>query len=279
MKRFYIIAIISFLFTIGCFDLDIVHYVEPKKDRSLFIKFRVTSIYFKDQTDKKTFNNDVIKGNLPDEKDTQVTYQWIENDLTAGVEITTTAKPHSTISATDKFPVIPYRDKFGQYIFIYHNYQELGSSQNLFDSQKIAEGLLAASKYRLAFGNTVPKQALIIVNREQPEKFNLSIYQLGNIYCIDIPMNLIIMNESAVIVSCASTINDSEISNYLTKLFEKRKEEEKKHEELKKQENNENDATNNYNDSNNEDNSDKQFDNNHNNDEHENTDDDTDNVE
>jgi hypothetical protein len=246
MKKFYIIAIVSFIFTTGCFDFDIVHYIEPKKDKSLFIKFRVTSIYFKEKENNNLQNNEIIKSNLPDDKNSKVTYQTIQNDLTAGIEITIEAKPYSAIpSDFDKFPIIPYKDKYGQYVLIFHNYQKFSSSNEAFESQKIAEGLLAASKYRLAFGNTIPKKALIIVNRNQPERFNLAIYKIGNVYCIDIPMNLILINESAVIVSCDTTIKDSEISNYFATLLEKRKEEEKKQqEELNKNENND---TNKYN--------------------------------
>lgn len=240
MKKFFLIPIVSFIFTTGCFDFDIVHYIEPKKDKSVFIKFRVTSSYFKDKDNQNISDNEIIKSNLPGDKDAKVTYQLIQNDLTSGIEITITAKPSLTIpDESDKLPIIPYRDKYGQYVFIFHNYQKFSSSNDMFDTQAIAEGMLAASKYRLFFCNTIPKKALIIVNREQPERFNLSIYQVGNVYCIDIPMNLILMNESAVIVSSANTINDSEMSNYLAKLLEKRKEEEKKYQEdLNKNENN-----------------------------------------
>ncbi|MEW6525329.1 MAG: hypothetical protein AB1444_01520 [Spirochaetota bacterium] len=231
MKNFNIMLLITLLFTTGCFDFDIVHYIEPKKDKSLFIKFRVTSMYFKDQNNKNAFGNDVIKGNLPDDKNTKVTYQLIQDDITAGIEATITTKPYSTMSELDKLPLIPYQDKFGQYILLFHNYQKISSSSDFFDSQKIAEGLIAASKYRLAFGNCIPKKIVIIVNKENQEKFYPNIYQLGNIYHIDIPMNLVLMNESAVIVSFTNTINDSEISNYLAKLMEKRKEEEKKYQE------------------------------------------------
>ena len=246
MKKFYIIPIVSCIFTTGCFDFDVVHYIEPKKDKSVFIKFRVTSVYFKDKNNQNISDNEIIKSTLPGDNDAKVTYQLIQNDLTSGIEITIATKPYSTIpDESDKLPIIPYRDKYGQYIFIFHNYQKFSSSKDMFDTQTIAEGLLAASKYRLAFGNTIPKKALIIVNRNQPERFNLSIYQIGNVYFIDIPMNLLIMNESAVIVSCDTTIKDSEISNYLATLLEKRKEEEKKQqEELNKNENND---TNKYN--------------------------------
>jgi hypothetical protein len=240
--------LITLLFTTGCFDFDIVHYMEPKKDKSLFIKFRITSMYFKDQTNKNAFGNEAIKGNLPDNKDAKVTYQLIQDDITAGIEATIITKPHSTISNLDKLPLIPYQDKFGQYILLFHNYQKISSSSDFFDSQQIAEGLIAASKYRLAFGNCIPKKIVIIVNKDNQEKFYPTIYQLGNIYHIDIPMNLVLMNESAVIVSFTNTINDSEISNYLAKLMEKRKEEEKKYqEELKK---NESDDENTYNEDN-----------------------------
>lgn len=69
--------------------------------------------------------------------------------------------------------------------------------------------------------------------------FNLSIYRLGSIYFIDIPMSLILMNESAIIVSFSKTINDANIRYYLTQLNKKREEEEKKyHKELEKQQNN-----------------------------------------
>lgn len=231
MKIFNIMLLITLLFTTGCFDFDIVHYMEPKKDKSLFIKFRITSMYFKDQTNKNAFGNEAIKGNLPDNKDAKVTYQLIQDDITAGIEATIITKPHSTISNLDKLPLIPYQDKFGQYILLFHNYQKISSSSDFFDSQQIAEGLIAASKYRLAFGNCIPKKIVIIVNKDNQEKFYPTIYQLGNIYHIDIPMNLVLMNESAVIVSFTNTINDSEISNYLAKLMEKRKEEEKKYQE------------------------------------------------
>ena len=252
MKKFYIIAIVSFIFTTGCFDFDVVHYIEPKKDKSVFIKFRVTSIYFKEKDNNNFQNNEIIKSNLPDDKNSKVTYQLIQNDLTSGIEITIATKPYSTIpDESDKLPIIPYRDKYGQYIFIFHNYQKFSSSKDMFDTQMIAEGILAASKYRLFFSNTIPKKALIIVNREQLKKFNLSTYKIGNVYCIDIPMNLILMNESAVIVSSANTIKDSEISNYLATLLEKRKEEEKKQqEELNKNENNDTNKYNNDEDNN-----------------------------
>ncbi|MGB4267691.1 MAG: hypothetical protein WBK20_00770 [Spirochaetota bacterium] len=239
MKKFKIILVITLLFTTGCFDFDILHYIEPKKDKLLFIKFRATSVYFKNETKNFSSNKEELQKNLALNRISNLNYQFIENDLTAGIEMTMLAKPFESIPAGDTiFPIIPYRDKYGQFIFIFHNYQEFRSSNDLFDSQQIAEGLLAASKYRFVFGNTIPKKALIIVNRAKPQKFNLSIYQIGNIYCIDIPMNLIIMNDSVVIVSCRSIINDSEIDNYLAKLLEKRKkEEEKKYEELYKNEN------------------------------------------
>ena len=116
MNKACIILIISLLFTTGCFDFDIVHYIEPKKDKSLFIKFRVTSIYFKDQTSKNIFANDIIKANIPDDKNSKVTYQLIQNDLTAGLEITFSAKPQTTYSNSDKLPIIPCYDKYNQYI-------------------------------------------------------------------------------------------------------------------------------------------------------------------
>ncbi len=56
------------------------------------------------------------------------------------------------------------------------------------------------------------------------------------IYCIDIPMNLILMNEAVVIISYSSTVNDYEISSYLAKLLEKRKEKENKNENVDKNE-------------------------------------------
>ncbi|MCX8125451.1 MAG: hypothetical protein N3F66_14985 [Spirochaetes bacterium] len=234
IHRKIILLLSALLFVLGCFDFTIVQYIEQQKDKSLIITVRATSPFLKEKKKSTVINEDEFKNKIVTTNITLLSSRYIEDDLAGTYEFVFKAKQlPSKLESTLSSPFLPYKDKNGQYIFFSLGTSELKqpSNNDLFDTKEIAETMLAAAKYRLAFGNITPNKALIIVNRKQIEKFNLSIYQMGNVYCIDIPMNLMFMNESAVIVSFTNNINDSEISNYLTELRKKREQEEKKYRE------------------------------------------------
>lgn len=232
IQRKIILLLSTLLFILGCFDFTIVQYIEQQKDRSLIITIRASSPFLKEKKKSTAFDENEFKNKIIADNITLLSSRYIEDDLTGTFEYVFKIKQlPSKIDLTKPIKLLPYKDKNGQYIFFSMETSEFKQTSNndLFNTKEIAENILAASKYRLAFSNLTPKKALIIVNRTQTERFNLSIYKMGNVYCIDIPMNLMLMNETAVIVSFTNTINDSEISKYFAELREKREEEEKKY--------------------------------------------------
>ena len=217
MKTYFGFSILFIITFTGCFD--IVHYIEPQKDKTVFIKYRATSVIAKENGNNQKFDKNTIFENLKIEtlKVKPVTKDC-SNEYEAGYELTMTVPESAmTFPSEDKeIPHIPYRDKAGQYILLFR-----GDKKER-EADKMVQAILLTAKYRIIIGNAKPVKAVIISNIEDIKKITPSIYSLGPQYYIDIPLGFVFGNEAAVIISFNNAISDTEIVTYFNNINKKR---------------------------------------------------------
>ena len=205
----------------GCFD--VVHYIEPRNDKTVFIDYRVTSVMGKGKKEF-TFDRD---GTLKDLQlgslKTKLSIKDCSGDLESGYEISGVI-PESMLTfpvENVKAPLLPYKDRLGQYVLLFQDGKR-GKDQ----SDKMAEAILMTAKYRIVIGGAKPKAARLISNDDK--KIRLTVYTLGTQSYIDIPLGLVFGNEGAVIISFTDSVSDAEMTAHFAKARERRAKDEEK---------------------------------------------------
>lgn len=225
-------VLISILFICtGCFD--VMHYVEVKKDKSVYVDYRLTigigakdaGTEIKQADDSKIFSGfgNGIKKYNPE-------IRRIENDMETGVELICTVPEKALMLPAEdsEYTLIPYKDAKGQYIFISRPKSAAADSNQ--DANKMIQSMFASSRYRIITGGTfTAKKAVVITNdRETATRFEPSIYRLGPLSFVDMPLISVMFKESAVIISDSDSIDEKEIRAYFTKRNKEREEAAKK---------------------------------------------------
>ena len=204
----------------GCFD--VVHYIEPRKDKTVFIDYRITSVMGKEKNKDINFDKDsIVKDFKIESLKVKPVIKDCSTEYEAGVDISF-AIPQSMMkfpSEDMKSPLIPYLDKSGQYVLIFRNDK---NDKKETESDRMAQALLMSARYRIVIGNAKPTHVVIINNSNDGiKKFTPLIYNLGSQYNIDIPMGLVFGTESAVIISFGNVISDAEMMSFFSAINKK----------------------------------------------------------
>ncbi len=237
MKNAMPVLIAALFICTGCFD--VLHYVEVKDDKSVYVDYRLTvgignkdaGAEIKQADDSKIFSGfgNGIKKYNPE-------IRRISNEMETGVELICTAPEKALILPAEdsEYPLLPYKDAKGQYLFISRPKSTATDSNQ--DANKMIQSMFASSRYRIITGGKfTPKKAVVITNdQETPTRFEPSIYRLGPLTFVDMPLTSIMFKESAVIISATDTIDEKEVRAYFTKRNRERAEAAKKEAEEKK---------------------------------------------
>ena len=226
MKALSVIYFAAILLCTGCFD--VMHYIEVKNDNSVYVDYRITVAVankdagseFKQADDSRIFTSFGM-----DVKKLNPSIRRITNEMDSGIEITCTAPEKAlTRPAEDaEYTLIPYKDNKGQYIFISRPKNAGGDSNQ--DAERMAQSMFASSRYRIITGGKLAaKKAVIITNdRGTITRSEPSIYRLGPLTFVDMPLMTVMFKESAVIVSASDTVDEKEIRAYFAKENNERK--------------------------------------------------------
>ncbi len=232
------------IFTLtGCFN--VVHYIEVKKDKSVYVDYRLTTVYGKDeyQSKKEKESNDEIFGDMGVVKSLNPVIKDISDDVESGFEITCTAPESAQVmpNAKAKIPLIPYHDKKGQYVLV--SYGTMSEDDKTKDTDKMAAAVFASARYQVILnGAFVPRKAMLVTSgKEGLVRYYPNIYTLGKMTFIDMPGSLMLLTESALILSPRETVDDKEITSYFAKRTKERElreqREQKEQEEQERKEN------------------------------------------
>ena len=211
----------AFLFC-GCFD--VVHYIEPR-GKNVFIDYRITSVMGKNDRDFKFDKDEILKDLNVKGMKTPPTIKDCGSEFENGFDLSLTV-PDSMLKLPDektKFPIIPYRDRLGQYVLVFR------SDKKLSKDDKMAQALLMTAKYRIALGGGFKLQRASLVTNDSPPKTSvLSHYSLGSLSFVDIPLGLVLGNEAAVVLAGSPAISTSEMVSFFSALNKKRDDDEAK---------------------------------------------------
>ncbi|HNX59925.1 MAG TPA: hypothetical protein PKK43_12565 [Spirochaetota bacterium] len=236
MKKITPVLITALFICTGCFD--VMHYVEFRKDKSIYVDYRLTiGVGAKDAGAeiKQADDSRIFSGFGAGIKKYNPEIRRIENDRETGIELICTAPEKALMLPAEdsEYPLIPYKDAKGQYIFISQPKSAAADSNQ--DANKMIQSMFASSRYRIITGGTFTvKKAVIITNdQETATRFEPSIYKLGPLSFVDMPLISVMFKESAVIISESDTIDEKEIRAYFAKRNKEREEAAKKETENK----------------------------------------------
>lgn len=234
MKKFiYLLLTAIMLCTVACFD--VIHYIEPRDDKTVFIQFRVIT----GMINNKELDDTFTKNNITKlYQGVNFAFTQISTDFKKGFELTATIKENQLKyykdSATDNNlnTIIPYKDNKNQYILIYDN-NEFQASRNEEElSSGLTDAVFSSINYKIIVAGSIkPKHVHLITYNESPKTMYLNPYKVGQQYFIEVPASLILQNLCAIIISSNNTIDDKDITAKLNKLYVKHKQEQQKREE------------------------------------------------
>ncbi|HNX60590.1 MAG TPA: hypothetical protein PKK43_15920, partial [Spirochaetota bacterium] len=177
------------------------------------------------------------------EKNLNPVIKDISTEIESGFEITCTAPESAQImpNAGAKIAFIPYHDKKGQYILV--SLGTMSGKDNKQDMDKMMNAVFASARYQVILNGTfIPRKVMLITNeKEGLIRYYPNVYTLGKMIFIDIPGSLMLLNESALILSPRETVDDKEITSYIAKRSKERElkeqQEQKEQEEQERKEN------------------------------------------
>lgn len=224
MKKIIMLCALCACTLPGCFS--VVHYIEVKKDKSVYVDYRLTTVYGKDeyQSKKEKESSDDIFGDMGVVKSLNPVFKDISDDIQSGFEITCTVPASAQVlpDAKAKIPLIPYHDKTGQYILV--SYGTMSEEEKKKDTDKMAAAVFASARYQVILnGAFVPRKAMLVTSgKEGLVRYYPSMYTLGKMTFIDMPGSMLMLTESALILSPRATIDDKEITSYFAKRAKER---------------------------------------------------------
>lgn len=216
MKKIFLVLVC--LFCVSCFD--IFHYIELTADKKFRSEYRISfskSLFAMGGSTSPIGNLDVDEMlNKPElkkldgvftgtKKETDSSlilhfkYSGSENSLTKRIE-------------TDSFPMIPYKDESNQYVFIFK--QNKSTAQTNSQENKMAEAILSGPVYRMLVGGELKPQKAVFKKKSQ-DAIELEIIPLGTQYLIEFPINYILKESSAFVISFSGEIKLDAINKIL----------------------------------------------------------------
>ncbi|HPK46187.1 MAG TPA: hypothetical protein PLV62_14490, partial [Spirochaetota bacterium] len=232
-KIIYLLLTAIMLCTVACFD--VIHYIEPRNDKTVFIQFRVIT----GMVNNKELDDTFTKNNITKlYQGVNFAFTQISTDFKKGFELTATIKENQLKyykdSATDNNlnTIIPYKDNKNQYILIYDNNEFQANKKDEELSSGLTDAVFSSINYKIIVaGSLKPKHVHLITYNESPKTMYLNPYKVGQQYFIEVPASLILQNLCAIIISSNNTIDDKDITAKLNKLYVKHKQEQQKREE------------------------------------------------
>ncbi|HQE59143.1 MAG TPA: hypothetical protein PLA54_08140, partial [Spirochaetota bacterium] len=126
------------------------------------------------------------------------------------------------------FGLIPYKDKAGQYLFIFKNDKEGGNTE----SDKMANMMMASVKYRMMFGKKMVPAVCKIFTAENTNGADVSIEKFGDMSYVDFPFMSVFTGDVVLLFSTSKKTDISEARDIIVANIAKRKAlKEKKEEE------------------------------------------------
>lgn len=233
----FMLSIGIVIFFTSCFD--IIHYIEPRNDKTLFIQFRLTAYMLKDDKSQDTVFQTELKEKIKDYPKSSVTCKPFSNELKGGFEFTAIInKAYINKYPEEEFPIVPYKDKLNQYIFMYRNKENFRSYKNEYSdiASGLTDALLSSANYKMIFPHSfIPKSATLILYNGSPQIMPLTLFKVGQQYYIDIPILAVLTNFSAIIISTGSKTNNDEILSKLKELYAKSELQQKQEKEMRQQ--------------------------------------------
>ena len=232
-KIIYLLLTAIMLCTVACFD--VIHYIEPRNDKTVFIQFRVIT----GMVNNKEFDNSFSKNNITKlYPGVNFKFTQIATDFEKGFEITATIKENQlkyykdTSIDNNLNTIIPYRDNNNQYILIYDNSEFEANENEVKLYPGLSNAVFASINYKIIVpGSLNPKHVHLITYNESAKTMYLNPYKVGQQYFIEVPASLILQNLCAIIISSNNAINDKDITAKLNNLYVKHKQEQQKREE------------------------------------------------
>ncbi len=213
------LIILVLLFCSGCFD--IIQYFEV--DKGVFTsKMRVSfsKEFGKNETSlpqKDSFQNNPKLKELGFKIKTSTVNSQFDQHMIVDI-----SAPESAITKRIEdmpFGLIPYKDKAGQYLFIFKNEKEGGNTE----SDKMANMMMASVKYRMMFGKKMVPSVCKIFTAENPKGADVSIEKFGDIAYIDFPFMSVFTGDVVILFSTSKKTDISEASDILLANMAKRK--------------------------------------------------------
>ncbi|HOU84171.1 MAG TPA: hypothetical protein PK158_04970 [Spirochaetota bacterium] len=216
------------LFCSGCFD--IIQYFEV--DKGVFSsKMRVSfsKEFAKNETSlpqKDSFQNNPKLKELGFKIKTSTVNTQFDQHMIIDI-----SAPESAITKRIEdmpFGLIPYKDKAGQYLFIFKNDKEGGNTE----SDKMANMMMASVKYRMMFGKKMVPAVCKIFTAENTNGADVSIEKFGDMSYVDFPFMSVFTGDVVLLFSTSKKTDISEARDIIVANIAKRKAlKEKKEEE------------------------------------------------
>lgn len=243
MRKGCILIIMGLIALTGCFN--VVHYIEVKKDKSVYVRYRLTTVLGKDEykKEKEKEDKDEILSDMGVVKSLNPVIKDISDEIESGFEISCTAPESAQILpiGKTKITLIPYHDKAGQYILV--SYGTMSDADKINDTDKMAAAVFASARYQVILNGTfVPRKAMLVTSaKEGLVRYYPNIYTLGKMTFIDMPASMLMITDSALILSPKETVDDKEITSYFAKRTKERElQYQREQKELEEQERKEN---------------------------------------
>ena len=222
MKRFILpLTFLVLLFCSGCFD--IIQYFEV--DKGVFSsKMRVSfsKEFAKNDASPALPQKDAFQNNPKLKelgfkiKTSTVNSQFDQNMI---VDI---SAPESALTKRIEdmpFGLIPYKDKAGQYLFVFKNEKEGGNTE----SDKMASMMMGSVKYRMMFGKKMVPAVCKIFTSENDKGADVPIEKFGDIAYIDFPFMNVFTGDVVILFSTSKKTDVTEARNILLANIAQRK--------------------------------------------------------
>ena len=200
MKKFALLLfIVPVLVFSGCFDL--IQYSEIK-DGKYVSQLRISISKEMGQNGASMSASNQYLPEDPKFKQLGITVKssTAENEFEQQMIVDISA-PESALTKrldTDK-PVgmIPYKDKAGQYLYIFKNDKKSGNAE----SDKMAAMMMGSVKYRMMFGGKQKPQQCVLLSDEKRDGVVIPFVKMGDVLYIDFPLMKIMSGDAIILFS------------------------------------------------------------------------------
>ncbi len=125
------------------------------------------------------------------------------------------------------FGLIPYKDKSGQYLFIFKNEKESGNTE----SDKMASMMMSSVKYRMMFGKKMLPAVCKILTSDNTEGSDIPVEKFGDIAYVDFPFMSVFTGDVVIVFSTSKKADLTEARDILRANIAMRKSKSKVEEE------------------------------------------------